>query len=280
MTDQLQHELAEGADWAEWQNDLLVAAYFDLHSKQSAGEYVNKANLYRELSVPISRRPKSIERKMQNVSAVLEALDYVWATGLAPLRKYQTSLTEAVQRYLDAHPSVAYETVALFASTAVQPVEVTAPALRPPKIIDPSLERIARKYNRAERDFQNRETGKLGEEYVFNLERQKLVDAGLPKLAEQVEWTARDKGDGVGYDIKSFNRAGDERLIEVKATTGNDRTPFFITRTEYAVAQENSARWRLVRLFDLNKKPAFFRLKPPLLERLNLSVDTWRADFG
>lgn len=279
MTDQLQHELAERADWAEWQNDLLVAAYFDLHARQSAGEYVNKANLYRELSIPIARRPKSIERKMQNVSAVLEAIDYEWATGLAPLRKYQTSLTEAVQRYLDDHPSVAYEQV-LVPSPGIHPIEVIAPALRPPKIIDPSLERIARKYNRAERDFQNRETGRLGEEFVFNLERQKLVDAGLPKLAEKVEWTARDKGDGVGYDIKSFNRAGDERLIEVKATTGDDRTPFFITRTEYDVAQTNSARWRLVRLFDLNKKPAFFRLKPPLLERLNLSVDTWRADFG
>lgn len=279
MTDLLRDELSEGADWAHWQNDLLVAAYFDLHARQLADEYVNKAKLYRDLSAAIARVPKSIERKMQNVSAVLEALGYDWASGLAPSRKYQTALTEAVQRYLDSHPAIAYEQVVPSGAVA-QPIEIAAPVLYPPKPVDPSLERIARKYNRAERDFQNRETGRIGEEYIFNLERKRLTDAGLPKLAEQVEWTARDKGDGVGYDIKSFNGAGEERLLEVKSTTGNDRTPFFITKAEYEVAERNPASWRLVRLFDLNKQPTFFRIKPPLVDRLNLSIDTWRADFG
>ena len=48
-------------------------------------------------------------------------------------------------------------------------------------------------------------------------------------LARKVEWTSQERGDGAGYDIRSFSAAGDERLIEVKATRGGPTTDFFVT---------------------------------------------------
>lgn len=275
MTKRPEHEGLGGPA----QNDLVVEAYFSLHQAQLADVRVNKANLYREIGEQIGRKEGYVEMKMQNISAVLDKLGIEWARGLKPLPNFETVLVEAVQRYLDQHPNVA------FAHPGTTPplsglVETSPPPLLSAKPIDPKLERIARRYNQAERDFQNRATGSLGEEFIFNNERDRLSKAGRSDLADRVEWTAREKGDGVGYDIRSFNHEGHDRLIEVKTTTGGDRTPFFITKTEYDVAHQNPETWRLVRLFNLGKEPSFFRLRPPLLGNLHLVVDTWRADFG
>lgn len=57
-------------------------------------------------------------------------------------------------------------------------------------------------------------------------------------------------GDGAGCDIASFAPDGRPRLIEVKTTNGRERTPFQITRTELAVAEERRAEWSLMRLWN------------------------------
>ncbi|MFS0741884.1 DUF3883 domain-containing protein [Brevundimonas sp. 3P9-tot-E] len=44
-----------------------------------------------------------------------------------------------------------------------------------------------------------------------------------------MEWTSQELGDGAGYDIRSFDPAGKERLIEVKVTRGGPATDFFLT---------------------------------------------------
>ena len=60
---------------------------------------------------------------------------------------------------------------------------------------------------------------------------------GRNDLAESVRWVSDLDGDGAGYDIRSFEPDGSERLIEVKTTNGWDRTPFHISRNELAVAE-------------------------------------------
>ncbi|WP_235362880.1 protein NO VEIN domain-containing protein [Brevundimonas diminuta] len=44
-------------------------------------------------------------------------------------------------------------------------------------------------------------------------------------MARKVEWTSQEHGDGAGYDIRSFDPAGREWLIEVKATRGSAPPP-------------------------------------------------------
>ena len=50
--------------------------------------------------------------------------------------------------------------------------------------------------------------GKAGEEFVFELERQRLSMLGRKDLADNVRWVAGDDGDGYGFDILSFHGTG------------------------------------------------------------------------
>ncbi|WP_370162320.1 DUF3883 domain-containing protein [Limimaricola soesokkakensis] len=269
-------------DWADWQNDLVVADYFDMFGRVNAGEKVNRLERNRELqSLMPDRNKGSIERKRMNISAVLVDLDMDWMQGFAPNDRYQKSLVDAVERFLDRNPLWVDDSDKTLAPARVpELVEGPPPTRAPePKPVKPMLERIARKYDHAARDGRNRSLGVLGEEMVFDHERRRLTNAGFPKLAEKVEWTARDKGDGVGYDILSFGTDGAPRKIEVKATNGSRTTPFFLTRTERAVSREEPDVWRLYRLHDLSSSPGLFVLPPPLEASVRLEPEAWRGTF-
>ena len=54
----------------------------------------------------------------------------------------------------------------------------------------------------AELDAANRQLGKQGEEFVFELEKYRLLLAGRDDLAQKVVWASRDIGDGLGFDIR------------------------------------------------------------------------------
>ena len=143
----------------------------------------------------------------------------------------------------------------------------------------PGLIRLVRKFDPAARDEANRVLGKLGERHVLGHEIARLVAADRMDLARKVEWTSDVHGDGAGYDIKSFEPDGSDRLIEVKATKGGPSTDFFLTRTEREVSMERPNAWRLYRLHTLPTKPRLFVIKPPLEQSVRLNAETWRATF-
>ncbi len=75
--------------------------------------------------------------------------------------------------------------------------------------------------------------GKLGEEFVYDLERHRLKEAGRDDLALKVQWVAQSIGDGLGFDILSFDETCDsERMLEVKATVLGKFFPFYVTANE------------------------------------------------
>ena len=75
-------------------------------------------------------------------------------------------------------------------------------------------------------DAANRALGVQGEKFVFDLERHHLNAIGRANLAAKVEWTARDRGDGLGYDIRSFDDAGGDHARERAGRTA--RQPYRI----------------------------------------------------
>lgn len=273
--------MTDTINWADWQNDAIVADYFDMFGRLNAGETINRLERNRELQKLTSRNKGSIERKRMNISAVLVDLDMDWMRGFAPNDRYQKSLVDAVERFLDQHPDWVNDNGQTNGLSESPPLKVGPPPTRiaAPKPVKPILERIARKYNHAERDYQNRRLGTLGEAIIYNRECRQLSEAGYPKLAEMVEWTARDKGDGVGYDILSFTTDGAPKKIEVKTTNGSRTTPFFITRTERQASLEEPETWFLYRLHDLSSSPGLFVLPSPLEASVGLEVETWRAGF-
>jgi hypothetical protein len=138
---------------------------------------------------------------------------------------------------------------------------------------------IARKYDVAERDARNRALGRAGEERVLTHERASLLAAGRTDLAERIRWVSHVDGDGAGYDIRSFDANGSDRLIEVKTTNGWERTPFHVTRNELAVAEAHRDDWRLVRLWNFAREPRAFELQPPLEAHVSLMATSYQGNF-
>jgi hypothetical protein len=138
---------------------------------------------------------------------------------------------------------------------------------------------IARKYDVAERDARNRALGRAGEERVLTHERASLLAAGRTDLAERIRWVSHVDGDGAGYDIRSFDANGSDRLIEVKTTNGWERTPFQITRNELAVSEACREDWRLVRLWNFAREPRAFELRPPLEAHVSLIATNFQGIF-
>ena len=91
-----------GQPWSSEEVRVVVDAYFWMLGEEIAGRSYVKTHLYQRLhdeSLP-NRSLKAIERKCQNVSAVMESHNLPWVKGLAPLRNVQTDLTEAVEARL------------------------------------------------------------------------------------------------------------------------------------------------------------------------------------
>ena len=111
----------------------------------------------------------------------------------------------------------------------------------------------------------------------MEVERRRLQAAGQSELANRVEWVARTKGDGLGYDILSFDNAGNEIWIEVKTTNGRKETPYCITKRELHISAQHSENYRVYRVFDFGKLPRIYVLTPPLEMVLELEPISWRA---
>jgi len=102
--------------------------------------------------------------------------------------------------------------------------------------------------------------GRAGERAVVEYEKRILISKNLPDLAEKVELVAETKGDGLGFDILSFNEDGSEKHIEVKTTRGDSNEPFFLTNHEIEHSKKYSQCYVLYRIYDWGKDPKFFEI--------------------
>ena len=270
--------------WSDAENDLLVADYFRMLAADLAGHGYVKAEHRRALIPHLKDRSEgSIEFKHQNVSAVLVGLGEVWIPGYKPAFNMQASLIDAVVRWLSANPGWTARPLQQAAGLAEEaPLFVgAAPMLRnaPPPAEAEAMLAIARHFDVAARDEANRALGRIGEEIALRYEQAFLRSAGRADLADQVHWTSDLDGDGAGYDIASFNPEGGSRLLEVKTTRGWDRTPFHISRNELDVADAKRDEWHLFRIYDVDRRPAAFEIRPPLDVHVELTATSFRASF-
>lgn len=254
--------------------------------KELSGDLLNKSDHRRALLPCLNgRNHGSVEFKHQNISAVLKALSEDWISGYKPRFNYQSTLEDAVLRWLTANPDwVLRRKLTADQSGMSDPAELfvePAPTLSnqpPPEELEHTL-RVARKYDNAARDERNRALGRAGEEFVFRREQAVLRRCGREDLASKVEWVSEVYGDGAGYHISSFAPNGRPRLIEVKTTNGWERSPFYISQNEIDVAHENRDTWSLFRLWKFSRSPRAFELRPPLEQHVSLTAATFKASF-
>ncbi len=254
--------------------------------KDIAGQAYGKAAHRRRLLPRLRQRSEAaIEFKHQNISAVLKGLGEDWIPGYKPAFNFQMSLVDAVARWLAGNPAWLGLSGAAGAATGLReaaPLWVGPPPTlsnQPPPQELELMQQIARKFDAAGKDARNRALGRAGEALVLDHERRTLADAGRPDLARAVRWVSEEEGDGAGFDIASFAPDGKQRLIEVKTTNGWERTPFYISRNELAVAEERRGEWLLLRLWNFARAPRAFELHPPLDAHVSLTATAFQASF-
>jgi hypothetical protein len=284
-------ETQTGKDWSENEVRLIVADYFDMLEAELLGKTYKKSGHRKSLIPQLAGRSEgSIEFKHQNVSGVLVELGLPYIEGYKPRSNYQSILATQVEAFLDQRPGYLQKMAAAPVFNPTQPKSVAKPNLDeviedPPETIfaptttaKPWLSRKARKIDFAERDAANLQLGKLGEQFVFDLERYRLNLAGRDDLAQKVVWASRDIGDGLGFDIISFDEADDsERMLEVKATGLGKFFPFYVTSNEVRCSEDIPQQFQLFRVFDFGKKPRLYILHGSLRELCQLEPVLYRA---
>ena len=127
------------------------------------------------------------------------------------------------------------------------------------------------------RDAANRDLGRRGEEFVVEFERRRLHDGGQRELVKLIEWTARVKGDGTGYDVQSFNSDGSPRLIEVKTTGLGKYFPFNVTVNEVRCSEARPRDFHLYRVFNFGPNARLYMLAGELSKSCHLDPTQYRA---
>jgi hypothetical protein len=264
-----------GEPWNRAEIDVLVEAYMAMRRAEFLGQRPIKAHVVRDLRQLLpARSERSIDYKLQNVSAVLDENNEIWISGYKPAAHYQRELATATLEALGRGHRMREVAEEYASSPVVAPsrthlatgdVEVAVPSStgRPR---NPSRVNLTAGPVGALRDFQNRRLGKAGEEWVVDLEREKLGRVGRRDLAEDVIWVSQDRGDGAGYDISSYRPDGSALHIEVKTTNLGVRTPFYITRWELEVSSREHDQYALYRVFGFNRDPKVYVLNGSIEE--------------
>ena len=127
--------------------------------------------------------------------------------------------------------------------------------------ISPKSKTISKKQGKRDyiqKAIDNFEIGEAGEEIVYQYEVKKLQKAcaeGVIKSWEdKIEWVSR-RDDSAGYDIRSYDaETGKDIYIEVKTTTANAATPFYISENELRCSAEFNEQYLLYRLYNLDRR--------------------------
>jgi Domain of unknown function (DUF3883) len=277
-------------DWSPEEIAAAVADYLDMLELELAGQTFNKSAHRRSLLTRLNNRvPSAVEKRHQNISSVLKELGYPQIVGYKPLPNFRReSLFPEVIRQIDARPVLDELIRRAIQLPAVMPsidgfrsVKVDAPA-RATKIKERGAEPFM--FEGSKRDYlvqeaRNQELGNVGERFVVDYEAWRLTSYGRSDLASEVEHVSKTRGDGLGYDVRSFESDGQPRFIEVKTTAYTALSPFFVSRNELRFASAFSEQFHLYRVFEFRKSPKLFDLPGRIEDHCFLDAVTFSASF-
>lgn len=279
--------------WSREEVEATVADYLDMLTMELTGQQYSKSDHRRKLLHLIRNRSEgAIERKHQNISAVLIELHCPWISGYKPLRNYQTLLLEAVANRLRSSGIFDQAALAAVQMPAAVPNmnDFTDVAVEPPRLSHsarevkspPAARAVggATKRDYIEREAHNASLGLAGEKFVVRYERWRLTSLGEERLANKIDHVSVTQGDGLGFDVLSFDANGRQRLIEVKTTSFGKETPFFITRNEVALSKSEVDSFHVYRLFDFRKDPRLFSFRGPVDRHCHLDPISFQARFS
>mgnify|MGYP001612832339 CR=1 FL=1 len=275
-------------DWSPEEVAATVADYFEMLDRELRGEDYNKREHNRRLQAVLNNRSAgAIEFKHANISAVLIECGFPYIAGYKPRGNYQELLRTEVMNRLDGAAALATAAAAIVdaAAPTVQTEQPLLDVFVDPPLRDPTegfYERrrtvpvVPRHVDYLAMEARNASLGAAGELFVLGVEHRRLWEAGCRPLAERIDHVSRTQGDGLGYDIRSYDVDGHERLIEVKTTAFGIMTPFYATPREVAVSEEQSG-YHLYRVFKFRESPKIFALQGSLKTSVRLEPSQFKA---
>ncbi|MCP3176883.1 DUF3883 domain-containing protein [Desulfuromonas sp. KJ2020] len=277
-------------NWSRVEVEAIVADYLSMLILELKGEPYNKAEHNRKLQAFLNNRSRgSIEMKHMNISAVMTEMGYPSIDGYKPARNYQRSLLpEVVSAQVQSNKvlHILIEEFTAEAEIEIPSVESILRALvetpkhedrSPPKIKETQAVYHPGKVDYLSRDAANENLGLAGERFALQFEKARLIAAGKEILAERVEHSSQVEGDGLGFDIRSFEENGKDRLVEVKTTKFSRYTPFYVTPNELKVSAERDKDYYLYRVFQFVKTPRLYIAQGCLDRQFTLTPSQYLA---
>lgn len=278
--------MASGADWSREEVEACVTDYLRMLTLELNGQhYVKRAHARALMARLDGRSLQSIEFKRCNISAVLIELDYPYISGYKRRDNVQALLGEVVGSLVTADEALQEAVLAAVSRPATPATPYEDPWVarpRPTKRIGDAPASYVPRFSAARRDYlaqeaRNRSLGRAGELFVLELEARRLHAAGRKTLADKVDHVAATRGDGLGYDVHSFDEDGKDRLIEVKTTAFGEDTPFYVSRNELARSQQDAGIYHLYRVFDFRQRPRVFSIEGRIDQWCRLDPATYLA---
>ena len=279
--------MPKSQDWSRQEVEAIVGDYLSMLASELSGTPYNKAEHRRRLrQVLQNRSDPSIEFKHANISAALLDAGFPYISGYKPRSNYQGLIAEILGLRLEMQ-SALQELAAVDADRPIVVPEVddilavlTEPPSRDgllPTGQDFSSNRMTLVTDYFQREARNRSLGSAGELFTLNYERARLIHAGKENLASRIEHTSQLRGDGAGYDVLSFEESGRERLIEVKTTKYGAETPFFVSKNEVSVSEQEADKYHVYRLFSFRESPRLYTLPGSIEKSCSLIPSTFLA---
>ena len=254
-----------------------IRGYFELFKIELSGKPINKSEFLRQLNKKITKRSiGSISKKFSNISAVLQIRGLRFLKGYTPLHNFQNLLESEVDSYFETNPnmrnllenhSMIYQPLKQLDKSQLADYLVQSPD---PHILKEYTVARLKKIDYAARDFQNRQLGKKGEEFIYIYEKASLEKAGLDKLASKVKWVSQEEGDGAGFDILSFEKTGKEKYIEVKTTNLDIATNFYMSKNELDFSKKHDDDFSLCRVYDFSDIRRFYTANTKTLMQFDI----------
>jgi len=281
-------EVGRRAAWSQEEVHATVQDYFQMLRLELLGQKYNKSAHRQVLLQKLNGRSGgAVEKKHQNISAVLLELGVMPIRGYKPLSNYQSSLYNVVADCIDADYALDEAALKAVEQAAELPlgikfesIVVPAPVVairgtREPRL--PWNQRPVIRRDYLERESRNRALGASGENLVMEFEARRLHTEGKSRMADRIEQVSRTRGDACGFDILSFETSGKERFIEVKTTAYAAETPFFHSKGEVEFSAESQDKYWLYRLFNFRDEPKMFHLYGSVASTCRLDPASYRA---
>jgi len=278
------------SSWSEKEIQTIVKNYIMMLKAEIRGDKYNKSEHRRSLILQLCNRSEgSIERKHQNISAVLIHMGLPYISGYKPLRNYQREtfpdiIQQSVSRDSELLKLIENDVTASAVLPSVDNILsiLESPPAMSAKVGTAVFQRgphYTGKTDYLAREAMNSALGAAGEQLVMFYEKTRLMKIGRDHLADRVERVSETRGNSEGFDILSYERTGRDRYIEVKTTKYGKEIPFYVSSNERSFSGLNREKYYLYRLFHFRKAPKLYMLQGDLSENFQLTPTMFRAEI-